>query len=1294
VRFSNIRLLILAAAVVTAAPLAAAQEPELLFRVTFDDLTANAQVSKGNPKSSLTRDLGLTAREGYNKKTALLLGDGEECSYEIKDNLNVSAGTISFWARPHNWNDSEGRFKKFFQVNGSENGVPYVLYIDSPVSPGAARVVMVQGAGGRPGSKLYQYNGTADWKSGQWHKIDVTWDAKHLAIYVNGRLGERKEIEGIRFPKLARGKFSLVPIFHSGDGTYHNGKDRSLIDDFEIYSGPLSADRILQRYMADSGGAIPPPLLIVPRASTAVTVDGRLEEGAWTTASRVPLPINAATMYPHSQWAHASVCYDNENLYVGLHSTKNPGPLVAAVRQRDGNLWTDDAFELFLAPELKKPRDFFQFAFNSAAVVFDARHGKSDWNSKALVKTHVAEDHWTVEAAIPFADLGVATPKPGETWLGNFCRDWARPRPARPIFTGWAYIQGGFLMEPEKFGRLVFTDSTRGARLDLSPALNNGTLDLTAAVGGAGQVDVAVKSDSGTVFQKTPTFHDRTQIRQRLKDVKEGLLAITLQADGKDVLGYSMRFMVKEPVALAWLPNPAHRKLGLITDLANVDPEWLPLISAGKVTFEVSWTGPKVDQGTASFPLDRLAGLFTIPFAYESGNYELTFRLRSVAMTRPLDMVKTLEIPELPWVGTKVGISDQVLDPWTPLTYEGATKVACWGRAYTFDGPFAKEVISHKRNLLAGPITMTLTTPAGSGVLAPTASKAICTEAHRAEYAGTGYFGRAGIDADWSMWLEYDGLTVATVTLKPGQGGSDVRKLVLRIPLRSDVVKYLRGGTQMGMIKSGRITWDGKRHEDAFQPFLWASTETEGFLYFCESEAGWLYPVGARPVVVQGGKEAGIELTIIDQEVRITRPQSYTFGFQATPVKPLARDRRAWNFGSGGRTTRHINARNWMTGYAEQDGHWKVANVKAVRKFDAAQRAEGVKMLYYGCTSCTADHNPTYNLYEKVWASSFAASYGNVHGASRFRPAWVPYRLAPVCPGDPSFQEFMLYYGDQFLRLCGVPGLYTDTDTVMACDNPYHDHRFTDQFGKTGVTYTVLSKRDFSKRMATIIRSFTDERRWWMTHSHTKLVPPVYGFADFWLPGEENTGQLRGNKWWYIDTLDDVAWRVEYGDRSSGLLHMFLPEFVRGTTDTSDLAGPQPSESLLAMCAVTDVNTTGAYMNLEAMGDWWALRKRLGLIEADFIGYWEDNCPVKTTTPRALVSLFRPSDGSLVLPITNRMTHDEKVVVQVDLAQLGLKGRIVTATDERTGQRVALEEGRLVVPVKGRNYTFVRLQGR
>ena len=107
--------------------------------------------------------------------------------------------------------------------------------------------------------------------------------------------------------------------------------------------------------------------------------------------------------------------------------------------------------------------------------MYDARHGQSGWNGKLAVKTAVADDHWTVEAAIPFADLGVGTPKAGETWLGNFCRDWRDPGLPSPSTPAGPTSRVASSLEPAKYGRLVFSDSTRGARLDLSPALNTGS---------------------------------------------------------------------------------------------------------------------------------------------------------------------------------------------------------------------------------------------------------------------------------------------------------------------------------------------------------------------------------------------------------------------------------------------------------------------------------------------------------------------------------------------------------------------------------------------------------------------------------------------------------------------------------------------------------------------------------------------------------------------------------------------------------------------------------------------------
>jgi hypothetical protein len=564
-------------------------------------------------------------------------------------------------------------------------------------------------------------------------------------------------------------------------------------------------------------------------------------------------------------------------------------------------------------------------------------------------------------------------------------------------------------------------------------------------------------------------------------------------------------------------------------------------------------------------------------------------------------------------------------------------------------------------------------------------------EPHRAEFSGRGNFGDVSVSVDWTAWMEYDGLAVATVTLKPSSGAASIEKLSLKMPIRSDVVKYIRGQKQMGGMKTGRVEWDHNRWESSFQPFTWVCNEEEGFVYFCESEANWVYPENAKNIVaVQAGEDAYIEVTLISTPTRLREPVSYTFGFQATPVKPMMKERRAWNFGMATPAKRQ-NARNWMTGYAVQDGTFDVARPQVLRKFDQDLRAQGIKLLYYGVTSCTPDHNPTYDLYQKLWASNYAASYGsNKQNETKFRGAWVPYRLAPVCPGSPTFQDYTLFHADKMLRQAGVPGLYTDTDEVICCDNGYHGDGFTDVFGKTGVTYTFLSKRRFAKRMAAIMRSVSRERRWWQTHAHAKLVPPVHCWADFWLPGEENTHYLYGNKWFYIDTLDDVAWRVEYHGKSSGLVHTFLPEFIRGTKVKADADGPQPTDSLLAMCAVTDVNATGGYLNVEAIGEFWDLRHRLEIIYADFIGYWEDDCPVKATTERALASVYK-SENIISIPVTNRLPKPANVTVEVDMKALGL-GPNATGRDERTGKPVAIRNGSFTVPVKDRNYTFVSVR--
>ncbi len=59
--------------------------------------------------------------------------------------VSPRAGTLSFWARPHDWNDGEGRYQMLFDWTGQVNGRPFSFYVDSPAEAKVVRLVVAFG---------------------------------------------------------------------------------------------------------------------------------------------------------------------------------------------------------------------------------------------------------------------------------------------------------------------------------------------------------------------------------------------------------------------------------------------------------------------------------------------------------------------------------------------------------------------------------------------------------------------------------------------------------------------------------------------------------------------------------------------------------------------------------------------------------------------------------------------------------------------------------------------------------------------------------------------------------------------------------------------------------------------------------------------------------------------------------------------------------------------------------------------------------------------------------------------
>lgn len=210
------------------------------------------------------------------------------------------------------------------------------------------------------------------------------------------------------------------------------------------------------------------PTAAAHAVATPPTIDGTLSPGEWDQAARL---TNFTVHDGDGQAADQTevyVTWDRQRLYIGFRCAQPGGHLQAAARARDGEVWGDDAVEIFLQPD-PQSATYYQFIGNAAGTIYDARGaGDPGWNGDWTYKAAVGADCWTGELSIPLASLGIKLGA-GDTVLGlNICRDQkSPPAPA----SCWAPISGSF-HNPGLFGTLVLSPTTPSTRQE--PAAKSG----------------------------------------------------------------------------------------------------------------------------------------------------------------------------------------------------------------------------------------------------------------------------------------------------------------------------------------------------------------------------------------------------------------------------------------------------------------------------------------------------------------------------------------------------------------------------------------------------------------------------------------------------------------------------------------------------------------------------------------------------------------------------------------------------------------------------------------------------
>ena len=224
-------------------------------------------------------------------------------------------------------------------------------------------------------------------------------------------------------------------------------------------------------------GASRPEAVITRVKSPPVISDGSSDE-VWKD---VPwLDLRQMALGESETRGRVKIAYDDEKLYFKFECDEpRIEQMVVTSFGRDGKVFNTECVEIMLSPDGFGQKRL-QFALSPTQEgKWDGRFGyigdplnplvvdglpESDWNPqyRHTFKIDKEAKKWTVEMAVSFAELGVASPFEGTRWRGNFGRErhtavWNQEYQDKEEYLLWSpNLQGTAFPDPSAFGDLYF----------------------------------------------------------------------------------------------------------------------------------------------------------------------------------------------------------------------------------------------------------------------------------------------------------------------------------------------------------------------------------------------------------------------------------------------------------------------------------------------------------------------------------------------------------------------------------------------------------------------------------------------------------------------------------------------------------------------------------------------------------------------------------------------------------------------------------------------------------------------
>ena len=669
---------------------------------------------------------------------------------------------------------------------------------------------------------------------------------------------------------------------------------------------------------------------------------------------------------------------------------------------------------------------------------------------------------------------------------------------------------------------------------------------------------------------------------------------------------------------------------------------------------------------------------------------------------------------DLPWLLEKVGVSTQVLPPWTPIRAKqdaGVHTSECWGRSYQIgaDG-LISGIINQGTAQLTSPIHVEVLQHGQPVTLvAEPGVKEVQSADHEATYSGsqTG----AGLQITTKGRIEYDGYVQHTIKLDPAQLPAAVDSIRLMIPLKPEDATHLHAAGGEFFRKSvaslklgtddGQLWHSGQQYGGGtelikepfgqqlmavgnFRPYVWIGNAERGIAFMADNDDGWVPDDSSKVPAIEVVRKNGavsLVLNLVARPFTFAKAREITFSLQATPIRTLPDNMRAR------RNHLHMGtafpgARHEKTGWAWTGQMYSIADDSAGgdRSWLFGLPGSAPYPLNWDMSTWYRDacEKKTFHgdlvVYTPYQSQLNVMTFPEVDDPRMPAGKQVSDVYGYIYPhmshghmehGNPNMTEpdrdYRLWCYRNWIKHVGLKGMYFDQTEPVLAANPKAGMGYVidlpdrpNLHGKIQPGYGVTGMRDFYKRLRTLfVESGVDYPYIWL-HSTDANMVSAFAFGEYLLEGEN--GPYVSRKIPICEKIPPA--RMQAMRSSAGGIGYTQLEMI----DPAVWTDPLVWREVTGWFMLHDAGQGGAVHYLH---NWSGLDLNR---HADFLPYWTPKiaAALKCNSPETYVSAWLQDNALRVLVFNRNATPVDQATIQIDLSALGFTaaaGKQITVTE-------------------------------